>query len=183
MDTTDLLFNIKILYKMKTIKTILTVLFLFLLYSSTDAQGKCHGDNIQVYKGGKGCGCQCLKECVTPAELPVYLANGWNTDGCWNCCKLKWWVDAGIPKTSIDEIYPNAEPGSLTVSFTLASASDVKIQVLDLTGRCVATVADEYREDLDNELIWDHSGLNPGMYLLQMQSEGFSETKKVLMMN
>ncbi len=167
---------------MKTIKTILTGLSLFLLICVADAQ-KCPGDNIKVYKGANGCSCHCLKECVTPAELPVYLENGWNTEGCWNCCKLKWWVDARIPKTSIDEVYPNAEPGSLTISFTLASASDVKIQVLDLTGRCVATVADEFREDLDNELIWDHSGLNPGMYLLQMQSVGFSETKRISVVN
>lgn len=84
---------------MKTIKTILTVLSLCCLYSFVDAQG-CQGDNIKVFKGASGCGCHCMKECVTPAELPVYLANGWNTEGCWNCCKFKNWVDAEIPKTS-----------------------------------------------------------------------------------
>jgi len=161
---------------MKTIKNILTVLSLFLLYSFADAQN-CPGDNIKVYKGGNGCGCHCLKECVTPAELPVYLANGWNTSGCYNCCKFKNWVDAGIPKTSIDELYPNAEPGSLTISFTLASESNVKIQVTDMTGRYVATVADEYRKDEENELIWDESALSPGIYFLTLEAGDQSETK------
>lgn len=162
---------------MKNIKTIVAVFSLMLLYSFTDAQGNCPGDKIKVYKGAIGCGCTCMKECVTPAELPVYLANGWYTTGCWNCCKFKNWVDAGTPKTSIEEVHPNAEPGSLTISFTLASASDVKIQVTDMTGRHVATVADEYREDLDNEFIWDDSDLSPGMYLLTLQTGDSSDTK------
>lgn len=163
-------------------KTILTVFAFFALFSLTTAQGNCQGDKIKVFKGATGCGCHCLKECVTPAELPVYLANGWNTTGCWNCCWAKNWVDAGIPKTSIDEVYPNAEPGSLTISFTLASESDVKIQITDMTGRYVATVADEYREDLDNELIWDQGELKPGVYLLQLESAGYRETKKISVM-
>jgi hypothetical protein len=120
-----------------------------------------------------------MKECVTPAELPVYLANGWNTNGCWNCCAFKNWVDAGIKKTSLDEITPNVEPGSVTVSFTLASESDVKIQVMDMTGRTVATVADEHREDLDNELIWDQSALSPGIYYLTLEAGDTHETKMI----
>ena len=164
---------------MKIIKTILTVLSFFLIYSSVDAQGNCHGDNIRVYKGASGCTCHCLKECVTPAELPIYLANGWNTEGCWNCCKFKNWVDAGTPKTSLDEVRPNVEPGSLTVAFTLAKESDVKIQVTDMTGRCVATVADEYREDLDNELIWNESALSPGIYFLTLVAGVHHETKMI----
>src|SRR4030095_5590545 len=149
---------------MKAIKIILTLLPLFFLYSIANAQN-CQGDNIRVYKGATGCTCHCLKECVTPDELQVYLDNGWNTVGCWNCCKFfhSNWVDAGIPRTSLDEVAPNAEQSFLTVSFTLASAGDVKIQIMDMTGRKVATVADEYREDLDNELIWDESALNPGV--------------------
>jgi hypothetical protein len=161
---------------------ILTVFALSLVYQLTYAQ-HCPGDNIQVFKGGKGCGCHCLKECVTPADLPIYLANGWNTNGCINCCKLPKWVDAEIPKTSLEEVYPNVEPGSLTVSYTLASESHVKIQVIDMTGRYVATLADEYREDLNNELIWDHSGVDPGMYMLRMQSEGYNETKRISVTN
>lgn len=162
---------------MKNMKTIVAVFSLILMNSFADAQGNCQGDNIKVYKGAIGCGCQCLRECVTPAELPTYLANGWNTTGCWNCCKFKNWVDASKPKTSIDEVHPNAESGSFTVSFTLASAGDVNIKVTDMAGRYVATVADEYREDLDNEFIWDNRELNPGIYLLTLQAGDNCDTK------
>lgn len=165
---------------MKTIKSILTVLSFFLLHSVTDAQN-CQGDNIKVYKGATGCQCHCMKECVTPAELPVYLANGWNTEGCWNCCKFYHggWVDAETKKTSIINITPNVEPGTVTISYTLAGESDVKIKVTDMAGRCVASVADEHKEDLDNELIWDQSMLSPGIYYLTLEAGDHHETKMI----
>ena len=169
---------------MKTLKTLLTVLCFFLLYSVTDAQN-CQGDNIKVYKGANGCGCKCMKECVTPAELPVYLANGWTTEGCWNCCKFYHggWVDVIIPKTSLDGITPNVEPGSVTIAYTLATEGDVKIRVTDMAGRCIATVADEYKEDLDNETIWDQSTLSPGIYYLTLETGDQRETKMISITN
>ncbi len=165
---------------MKIIKTTLAVLSLILIYSFSHAQN-CQGSNIRVYKGATGCTCHCMKECVTPADLPVYLANGWNTEGCWNCCKFYHggWVDSEIKNTSIDAVTPNAERGSLTISYTLANQSDVKIRVKDMTGRYVTTIADEYKEDLDNELIWDESALSPGIYFLTLDAGGHHETKMI----
>ena len=166
---------------MKSLLTTVSIFSLVLTCSFATAQN-CPGENVKVFKGANGCGCHCMKECVTPAELPVYLANGWNTIGCWNCCKFKNWVDAGIPKTSL-ELVNNTEPGLLTVAFTLAAESDVKIQVNDLQGRCVATIVDEYREDQDNELIWDKSSLSPGTYLVTLEAGSFSDTKVLSVMN
>jgi hypothetical protein len=168
---------------MKATKTILTLLSLFLVCSYADAQNNCPGDKIKVFKGGNGCGCHCQKECVTPADLPTYLADGWNTTGCWNCCKFKNWVDVSNPKTTLDEINPNAKNDSLTVSFTLATVSKVKIQIMDMTSRNVATIANQFFEDQTNELSWDHSSLEPGMYLLLMESTGYSETKKIAVLD
>jgi len=142
---------------MKTIKTFLTILSLVALYSSAISQGNCQGGNIKVYKGAIGCGCHCQKECVTPAELPNYLADGWNTVGCWNCCKFKNWVES--------------------------SKSDVKIQVMDMAGRYVATVTGVYNEEQDNELILDQRELEPGMYLFQMETCAFNEVIKVSMVD
>ena len=164
---------------MKNLKSILVLFSMMFMYSFAIAQGNC----TKVYKGATGCGCHCMKDCVTADELPTYLANGWNTVGCWNCCKAKNWVDAKEQKTSLDEIRANAEPGSFTVAFTLAKKSDVKIQVIDLTGQCVATVVDEHREDLDNELIWDNSDLNPGTYFLTLEAGEHRETKMISIVN
>ncbi len=166
---------------MKTIQILLAVISFCLLSTVTHAQGcNCKGDLIKVYKGGSGCQCKCLKECVTPAELPAYLADGWNTEGCWNCCKFYHggWVNT-TSKTSIDQVIPNPDSHKQTITYTLVAQGDVKLQVTDLTGRVVETIKDEYREDLDNELIWDDSKLDPGVHVLTLSSGGFSDSKKI----
>ena len=169
---------------MKTIQTLLTVLCLCLLFTMTHAQGNCKGDEIKVYKGGSGCQCKCLKECVTPAELPIYLADGWNTEGCWNCCKFYHggWVNT-TSKTTIDQIVTNPDAHTQTITYTLVAQGDVKLQVTDLTGRVIETIKDEYREDLDNELIWSDSDLEPGVYMLTLSAGGFSDSKKISVTN
>ena len=167
---------------MKTIKSVLIAFFLLLLFANLNAQN-CQGENIKVFKGANGCGCHCQKECVTPAELPTYLANGWNTTGCWNCCKFKNWVDADTRKTSFDEILPQVEQGLLSVAFTLATGSNVKIEVMDMSGRHVATLVDEYVEEVENELILDNKGLSAGAYLVKIEAGDYCETKRVAVVN
>ncbi len=167
---------------MKKIKIIMTVLALSIMCQYTIAQN-CQGDKVQVFKGGVGCGCHCKKKCVTPEELAIYLANGWNTGGCFSCCYVSNEEEKSKNKTSVTEVYPNPVPGSVTIAFNLPQESDVTIKVLDSTGRFIATVANEFFEDGSNELIWDQSGLEPGIYLLQMQSPGFSETKRISVVN
>jgi hypothetical protein len=166
---------------MKTIQTLLTIISVCLLTTVAYAQGgNCKGDEIKVYKGASGCQCKCMKECVTPAELPTYLADGWNTEGCWNCCKFYHggWVNT-TSKTTIDQIVTNPDAHTQTITYTLVAQSDVKLQVTDLTGRVVETIKDEYREDLDNEFIWNDSRLDPGVYVLTLSAGGFSDSKKI----
>jgi hypothetical protein len=169
---------------MKTIKIILAILTIGMLHTVTTAQGgDCKNDKIKVYIGANGCGCKCMKVCVTPAELPVYLANGWNTEGCGNCCFAKNWVDTGTPKTSLEEIIPGASADILTISYTLASESDVMIQITDITGRDIGILVDEHKEDLENEFLWDHSQLYPGVYFLRLSAGGITDTKRISVTN
>ena len=166
---------------MKTVQMLLAIISVCLLTTLTYAQGgNCKGDLIKVYKGATGCQCKCMKECIAPADLPTYLADGWNTEGCWNCCKFYHggWVNT-TSKTSIDQVVPNPDSHKQTITYTLVAQGDVKLQVTDLTGRVVETIKDEYREDLENELIWDDSKLDPGVYVLTLLAGGFSDSKKI----
>lgn len=159
---------------MKNFKTILTILSICSVYSFADAQGNCPGGNVKVYRGASGCQCQCQKECVTPAELPAYLAEGWNTYGCWNCCKAKNYVDAGAPDNFPDKL------DSLSIFSGLVSTHDVRFKVMDMTGRYLVTAAIGVVEDEHNEITLEQSGLEPGVYLLHLESTGSSEVKKVM---
>ena len=168
---------------MKTIKIIVTVFSLMLMYSFIAAQPNCHGDNIMVYKGGLRCGCSCKKKCVSPDELQYYLDNGWNMYGCFTCC----WVNADesnpTPEAALAMETPVPASHALIVSFRPSIETEVTIRVMDMTGRYVETVTSEFLEAGDNALAWDESGLSPGIYFLHINAGADSETKMIPVMD
>lgn len=84
-----------------------------------------------------------------------------------------------MPKISPDDLHLHAEPGLIAEAFRLASNRDVKIRITDMIGRYVATISDAFAEDETYALLLDQSGLEPGMYICQVQSAGSSETKRI----
>ena len=143
----------------------------------------CPGNKVQIYKGGVKCGCHCKKKCVSPEDLPLYLNEGWNQWGCFTCCWVSNDEEYDIHVTALTAVVPNEKDGSLSVSFTLEKESEVTLQLIDITGRKVATVANAIFSDTDNELIWDENELNPGIYYLTMHAGDYNETKMVSVVN
>jgi hypothetical protein len=76
-------------------------------------------------------------------------------------------------------VITNPDAHTQIITYTLVAQGDVKLQVTDMTGRLIETIKDEYREDLENELIWDDSKLDPGVYVLTLEAGGFGDSKKV----
>ena len=78
---------------------------------------------------------------------------------------------------------PNPFSGQTTVEFDLAEQSRVTVAVYDMMGRKVATLVDGVRSAGSHAVGWNgqsDSGqdLASGVYLLRMQAEGKSETKR-----
>jgi hypothetical protein len=79
---------------------------------------------------------------------------------------------------------PNPFSGQTTVEFDLAEQSRVTVAVYDMMGRKVATLVDGVRSAGPHAVGWNgqsDSGqdLASGVYLLRMQAEGKSETKRM----
>jgi len=71
--------------------------------------------------------------------------------------------------------YPNPFVGSTTIEFSLEQNEMVNIQVYNITGKIVGTIATgEYNAGTHN-VTWDASNLNSGMYFVQLTS-GSSQT-------
>ena len=170
---------------MKKIKLMFTILSLSVMYQFASAQSNCSSGRVLMSKGPRtACGCQCQKKCVLFSDTLSYKNAGWRYGKCWgSCCCIRMSNpmsnEETVTETTLDEIYPNPVSGSVTISFTLAEQSQVIIQVLDVTGRYVATVANAVFEDESNEVSWDASVLNSGIYFLNMQSGNYSITKKI----
>jgi len=77
--------------------------------------------------------------------------------------------------------YPNPFNPATTISYSLEKYGKVSLVIYDIQGRKVHTLVDEYNDKGSYDIIWDASGLSTGMYILQMVSEEFVSTQKLML--
>lgn len=171
---------------MKKIKIIMTVLALSVMYQYAEAQS-CTGNKVRMFSGLRGCGCNtCQRICVDAVDVATYQANGWSLTGCSKfCCAGFFRTGETIPviETSLADIHPNPTSGMVTIDFTLAQQSVVTLQVFDIMGKHITTIEQDVFEDGGNEVNWDASTVNPGIYFLQMRTDNFTATKRISVIN
>ena len=167
---------------MKSIRIIIAVLSFSVVYQFAAAQ--CSGNKIRVVKGSYRCGCHCQKKCINPSELATYQANGWyQGESCWgSCCWVRLGEEAPADtplEISLEEIYPNPASGIVNIAFTIAQESQVVLEIYDVMGRYVSTVTDAVFEEGGNEVTWDASEVNRGVYFVRMNNGNYNEVKRI----
>ena len=80
---------------------------------------------------------------------------------------------------ALGQNYPNPFNPSTTIQFALPSESDVRLDVFNIAGQHVATLADGQRQAGVYEVTFDASGLASGLYLYRLTAGSFSETKQL----
>lgn len=85
-------------------------------------------------------------------------------------------------KYSLSQNFPNPFNPSTIISFGIPSASFVKITVLDYLGRIVATIANDYEQAGYYEVTFDGTNYASGVYLYEIQSGEFTDTKKMIIL-
>ncbi len=172
---------------MRSLKIIIIVLSLSVMNQFAAAQN-CHG-KVLMSKGGKGkCGCLCQKQCVDQSEVQAYINMGWYIGQCADlgklCCGGGWLInnkEQGISQTKLKDIH--ADSKAVHISFDLSKQTEVNLQVFDVTGRFVASVANNSFKEKSNEVTWDASNVNPGIYLLKMKAGDYYATRKISVTN
>ncbi len=88
-----------------------------------------------------------------------------------------------IPEVySLSQNYPNPFNPTTTIEFSLAAASDIRINVYNITGQLVETVADGYYTAGKHAVTWDAAGYASGIYLYRIQAGTFAETKRMVLL-
>lgn len=77
--------------------------------------------------------------------------------------------------------YPNPFNPSTKISFSIAKSSFVKLSVYDMIGREVSALVNENKPAGTYEINFDASALSGGVYFYKLQTEGFFETKKMIL--
>lgn len=84
-----------------------------------------------------------------------------------------------ITEFKLFDNYPNPFNPVTAIKFNLPVESNVKLNIYDMTGREVAVLANERLETGAHEYKWNASEFSSGTYFCRIETEGFTEVKKM----
>ncbi|MCI0473894.1 MAG: immune inhibitor A [Ignavibacteria bacterium] len=91
-------------------------------------------------------------------------------------------ISSELPKEyALHQNYPNPFNPETKIKFDLPKTSELAIKVYDVTGREIAILLNQKLEAGSYEYQWNASGLNSGVYFIKMQSSGFTDVKKMML--
>lgn len=92
-------------------------------------------------------------------------------------------VDAGpITSYELAQNYPNPFNPATNISYMIPEAGIVKLAVYDVLGNEIAVLVNEHQKPGQYEVTFDAAGFTSGVYFYTLQSNGFSATKKLMLL-
>ena len=87
-----------------------------------------------------------------------------------------------LPSSNISsKVYPNPFTASTTISYTLPKRDIVTIEVFDILGRKIQTLANEVMDAGPHSVVFNGENLPLGMYTVKITSGASSEEMKVVL--
>lgn len=87
----------------------------------------------------------------------------------------------------LEQNYPNPFNPNTAIDFTLSEESIVKLTIYDLSGKLIKEIINVPMNAGNHSIIWDGKGadgvkVGAGMYLYNLQTTNFSQTKKMILL-
>jgi len=82
---------------------------------------------------------------------------------------------------NLSDAYPNPFNPTTTMTLIMPMSGDITVEVYNLLGQVVATLASGYMEASTYTLTWDASEASSGVYFVQADAEGFTKTQKLML--
>lgn len=82
---------------------------------------------------------------------------------------------------SLSEAYPNPFNPITTINFSLARESHVSLKVYNVTGQNVVALKDEMMPAGRYSVVWNAVNMPTGLYFYALKADGYSETKKMML--
>jgi hypothetical protein len=87
-----------------------------------------------------------------------------------------------LPVTVEVDVFPNPFNPSTTLSYSLPKAGHVRLAVYDITGRHVKVLKDEFTSAGEHRADFDGSTMPSGIYFARIESGGFVQTAKMVLL-
>ena len=91
-------------------------------------------------------------------------------------------ISSNVPeKFSLYNNYPNPFNPSTTIKFDVAKMQNVKITIYDVLGRAAGVLVNETLQPGTFEVKWDALNFSSGIYYFRMETQTFSDTRKMVL--
>ena len=104
----------------------------------------------------------------------------WSSNGVFTLSGL-FEIESAPEKISLDSAYPNPFNPTTTIEFGLPFDSEISIQIYNLQGRVVETLANEYIQAGYHSVTWNADNFSSGVYFVKMATGGDVKTQKLLL--
>ena len=95
-------------------------------------------------------------------------------------------IDDGSQSTPLSPLlifnYPNPFNSATTIQYYLPATSDVTIDIYDIIGRRVETFENKNQASGKHQVTWQADNYSTGLYFYKINADGFTETKKMLLL-
>ena len=82
---------------------------------------------------------------------------------------------------SLHDAYPNPFNPTTTLRLEMPLSGEINVEIYNLLGQSVATLASGYMDAGKYDLTWDASNASSGMYFVKAQADGFTKTQKLML--
>jgi hypothetical protein len=82
---------------------------------------------------------------------------------------------------SLAQNYPNPFNPTTNINYRLPRPCHVTLKIYNLFGREIATLADDFQDAGEYKIAWNAEGFSSGLYLYQLQTDGFTERRKLIL--
>ena len=86
-----------------------------------------------------------------------------------------------VNRFSLSEAYPNPFNPTTTMTLTMPVSGEITVEVYNVLGQVVSTLASGYMDASTYTLTWDASNASSGVYFVQADVEGFTKTQKLML--
>jgi hypothetical protein len=91
-------------------------------------------------------------------------------------------ISSSIPeKINLHQNYPNPFNPATLIKFEIPKNSNARVSIYDNTGRIVETIVNKSLSPGTYEIQWNAANQPSGVYFYRLQTEGFSQTKRMVL--
>jgi hypothetical protein len=92
-------------------------------------------------------------------------------------------IEVSIPEEfTLEQNYPNPFNPETNIRFRIPEFGHVSLKVYDILGNEIATLVNEEKPAGSYEVDFNASALPSGVYFYRLEANGFSQTKKMILM-